>query len=144
MWKQKELEILEEQDEEPIILLLLSESGIPIYSKNFAMSQDFNDMLVAGFISAINNFIQEAFGVSGCIDRIKHEENSIIIKKIASLYFCYVYKGESYTASKRIENFITNIKNSNIWQDLQKSEQITKILNQSKINKIEAIIYRTF
>ncbi len=144
MWKQKELEILEEQDEESIVLLLLSESGLPIYSKNFDISQDFDDMLVAGFISAINNFIQEAFGVSGCIDRIKHEDNSIIIKKIASLYFCYVYKGESYAASKRIENFTTDIQKSNIWKDLQKSQQITEILNQSAINRIDAIIDRIF
>ncbi len=140
----KELEMLEEQEEEPIVLILLYETGIPIYSKNFAVSQEIDDMLVAGFISAINNFIQDAFGVSGYIDRIKHKENTILIKHIESIFICYVYKGESYAASSKLERFIMEINNSPIWDYLQESEMITKGFSQSEINRVETMIENIF
>ncbi len=140
----KELEMLEEQEEEPIVLILLYETGIPIYSKNFAISQEIDDMLVAGFISAINNFIQDAFGVSGYIDRIKHKENTILIKHIESIFICYVYKGESYAASSKLERFIKEINNSPILDYLQDSEMITKGFSQSEINRVETMIENIF
>ncbi len=140
----KELEMLEEQEEEPIVLILLYETGIPIYSKNFAMSQEIDDMLVAGFISAINNFIQDAFGVSGYIDRIKHKENTILIKHIESMFICYVFKGGSYAASSKLERFIKEINNSPILDYLQDSEMITKGFSQSEINRVETMIENIF
>lgn len=144
MRTQKELELVDVQEEEPIVLLLLYETGIPVYSKNFAKSQEIDDILVAGFISAVNNFIQEAFGVSGYIDRIKHKENTILIKHIESTFICYVYKGESYTASSKFERFIVEINNPPVWDYLQDSKMITKGFSQNDINRIEAIIERIF
>ena len=144
MRMKKELEMIEEREEEPIVIILLYETGVPVFSKNFIRSQEFDDILVAGFISAINNFIQDAFGISGSIDRIKHKEHTILIKHIESIFFCYVYKGESYAASLKLERLIMEIHNSPIWDHFQDSKMITKGFSQSKTKRVEAMIKSIF
>ncbi len=144
MQMNKELEMIEEEEEEPIVLILLYESGVPIHSKNFIQSQEIDKLLVAGFISAINSFIQDAFGVSGNIDRIKHKENTILIKHIESIFICYVYKGESYAASSKLDRFIMEINNSPIWDHIQGNKMTTKGFSQSEINIFETMTENIF
>jgi len=107
------------EKEEPIMLLLMLKSGLPAYSKQFSASPLMNEILIAGFISAIDRFAQEAFSVKGSIERFKHEGFTMLYKHVKPISFCYVFKGKSYLATKKFDEFI---------KQTQKSEQVWKIL----------------
>jgi len=102
MARKKEI-VIKEQEDEPIMLLLVSEGGLPIYSKQFGTTEKLQDMLISGFLTSINSFVQEAFHVTGMIRRIMHDEYTLSFNLIEPILFCYVYEGQSYTAMKKLE-----------------------------------------
>ncbi len=93
-------------EEEPILLLIVAEDGIPLFSQNFGQEEQFNDLLVGGFLTAINSFMQEAFATEGSIERIKHQDYTLVLQFKETLRFCYVFKGPSYGALNKLSNFI--------------------------------------
>ena len=115
-------------DEQPVMLIFLSNTGLPIFTKHFTSEEDIvDDSLFSGFLVAINNFIRETFKTSGSIERIKHHEYFIIIQTIEEFLICYVFKGQSYTANQRLMKFIEMIRpNYEIWNIL------TDLANSSK------------
>ncbi len=113
-WK-RDFSSLEHSEEEPILLLVLSEGGIPIFSYVFSKEWSFEDDLFGGFLSAINSFSGELF--SKGLDRAKFGEHTVLMKSVASFSICYLFKGQSYLAQKRITNFIKKFENTpEIWQ----------------------------
>jgi hypothetical protein len=102
-------------EEEPILLLGLAKGGTPIFSYIFTEDWTHNDDLVGGFLSALDSFSGELF--SEGLDRAKFGNYMVILKSFHSFSICYLFKGQSYLATKRLEKFIETIKNS---KDLMK------------------------
>ncbi|MCK5183084.1 MAG: hypothetical protein KAQ95_02175, partial [Candidatus Heimdallarchaeota archaeon] len=88
--------------------------------------------LLSGFISSINAFFKEVFDTSGSIERIKHQELTVLLKPVESVLFCYVFKGQSYSAIKKLEEFILMLQNKNVivWKALQKQIETTASLEE--------------
>ncbi|MHA2400961.1 MAG: tetratricopeptide repeat protein, partial [Promethearchaeota archaeon] len=106
-------------DEEPILLLIMSEGGITYFNHLFVPNWDYSD-LFSSFMSAFNTFIDEIFSKS--IDRIKIDENTILINPVDPFLACYVIKGQSYPALQKLTRFTEAVrKNSEIWHALNKS-----------------------
>jgi len=108
-WK-RDFSSLEHSDEEPILLLVLSEGGVPIFSHVFSKDWSFGDDLIGSFLSAINTFSGEVF--SKGLDRAKFGEHTVLMRAVASFTICYLFKGQSYLAQKRINNFINHFQNT--------------------------------
>ncbi|MHA1992634.1 MAG: tetratricopeptide repeat protein [Candidatus Hodarchaeales archaeon] len=118
-----------ELEEEPILLLVVTEAGIPIYSSKFLKESQFDDMLISGFLTAINSFIKEAFATTGAIERIKQKNYTLLFQLMDPLTFCYVIKGPSYLALKKMDKFMNALKASNlIWDEILESAETGKSL----------------
>jgi tetratricopeptide (TPR) repeat protein len=114
-------------EEEPIMLLIMDTSGNTFFTHIFAMDWDYDD-LFSSFMSAFNTFSSEIFSKS--IDRIKIDENLILISPIEPFLICYVIKGQSYSALKKLNSFAETIKNKpEIWYSLQKSIKTSEMLD---------------
>lgn len=141
---QKSIENIPElQEEEPILLLIVSESGIPVYSKQFLSKEQFNDVLISGLITAINSFVRETFSVTGSIERISHNEYTMLFKPKESFLFCYVIKGQSYLALKKLEKFTKVVtSNDDLWSKITNALDFSEIEADKSI--IDELITKTF
>jgi tetratricopeptide (TPR) repeat protein len=107
--------------EDPIMVLILDEAGLCLYSKTFASEETtLQDQLIGGLLTSINAFMQEAFSISGSIERIKHQNNTLLLKNVGPYLFSYVFQGQSYSAIQKLDKFIDNIQDSPLWDDINK------------------------
>jgi len=128
--------------EEPILLLIMDKSGNTFFNHNFTKDWDYND-LFSSFMSAFNTFSSEIFSKS--IDRIKIDENVILINPIDPFLVFYVVKGQSYSALKKLNNFSDVIRNrSEIWDSLQKSIRTSEMLDLNNPPSLGAVVNEIF
>ncbi|MFQ6125676.1 MAG: tetratricopeptide repeat protein [Candidatus Heimdallarchaeota archaeon] len=119
MVQQRAVELPPLQPDEPLLLLILTESGISIYSKKFTLGQQLDDQLIGGLLTAINNFGKEVFAGAET-DRITYQEYTVVLKALESLLFCYIFKGQSYLALQKLERLIEQVQASpSIWEILK-------------------------
>ncbi|MHA1916487.1 MAG: tetratricopeptide repeat protein [Promethearchaeota archaeon] len=129
-------------DEQPILLLIMSGDGVPYFNHSFNESWDFDD-LFSSFMSAFNTFSSEIFSKS--IDRIKMQENFILIKSVESFLVCYVIKGQSYPALQKLSRFSDAIKwKSDIWESLNRATQTNEVLDLNNPPSLGDVINEIF
>ncbi len=106
----RDLSSLENSDEDPVLILILAEGGVTMFSHIFSKDWSHEDDLVGGFLSALNSFSGELF--SEGLERAKFGRHTVLMKSFETFSICYLFKGESYLAQKRINSFIEQIQNS--------------------------------
>ena len=120
MTSRKEIEMLEFTQENPIYLIVLSKSGKTLFTRKFHTLSTLDDALIGGFIAAINSFATQIFETTGHIERIKHQDYTLIIKVEEDLLFTYVYKGQSFTALSKLSDYVENVSSVKyLWTSLQ-------------------------
>jgi tetratricopeptide (TPR) repeat protein len=138
----KRVETIEVEPEEPAFLLILSQKGLSYYSYKFTEVIKIDDQLIAGFITAITSFLQATFHTSDILERIKHRDFTILIKEIDHFIFCYIFKGPSYSALKKFNQFIEEIIADKQYEKLKKEEDIGKLfVDRSLFDKIAQKIF---
>jgi len=141
-WK-RDFSSLEHSEENPILLLVLSEGGLPIFSYVFSEDWSFEDDLLGGFLSAINSFSGELF--SKGLDRAKFGEHTVLMKAVATFSICYLYKGQSYLAQKRINNFIKRFENTTeIWEPFNDFYKTHQSIDLKKNDSLKLLITDIF
>ncbi len=111
---------IEEIPEESVYLFIISDFGLTVYSYDFQEEKVIDDQLVGGFLSAINTFCQEMFSSKGYLERVKYQEYTILLEPLGESFIgCYVIKGDSYLASKRLIQLIDEIKSSPLYADFE-------------------------
>ncbi|MEJ2295701.1 MAG: tetratricopeptide repeat protein, partial [Candidatus Lokiarchaeota archaeon] len=100
-------EVPDISDEKPIFLLIVSEGGVPILSQSFTSETSFQDHLFGGFFTTINSFITENF--SEGLNRASFGKYTLLMNAFSPFLMCYIYKGQSYSAQKRINSFLNKI-----------------------------------
>jgi hypothetical protein len=129
-------------NEEPILLLIMDNSGATYFNHPFIANWDYSD-LFSSFMSAFNTFMDEIFSKS--IDRIRVGENTILINPTEPFLTCYVIKGQSYPAMQKLIRFSEAIKeNSEIWQALNKSIKTSEMLGIDKPSALKTVIDEIF
>ncbi|MFX1457639.1 MAG: tetratricopeptide repeat protein [Promethearchaeota archaeon] len=142
MMGKKMIEPPEVVEEDPILLIIMSKTGKPYFSHTFIKNWDHGD-LFSSFISAFNTFSSEIFAQT--IDRIRIGENIIFINPIDPFVACYVSKGQSYPALRKLNEFSDSIKNEvKIWDLLNKAAKASQELNVNNSPLLEAIINEIF
>jgi hypothetical protein len=137
------LESPELSDEEPVLLIIISEGGVPMFSKIFVKDQAFEDHLFGGFISAINSFVTEKF--SEGLDRAIFGEYTLLMNSVSPFLTCYVFKGQSYSAQQRIKYFIEELqKEKKVWQTFKKYQQLNMEIQVNDIPSLESLIQDIF
>ncbi len=119
MIDKRSVDIPKLQAEEPVLLIIVYEGGVTVYSQKFSQKEMIDEMFVGGFLTAIDAFMHQAFATRGSIERIQHQEYTLLLKVEHPLLFCYVFKGQSFTAIQKLDAIIKEIKKSpSIWQAL--------------------------
>ncbi|MFW9941510.1 MAG: tetratricopeptide repeat protein [Candidatus Thorarchaeota archaeon] len=130
-------------DEVPVLLIMLSEGGIPIFSQSFIKDQVFENHIFAGFLSAINSFISEMF--SEGLDRVIFGEHTILVISLPPFFICYVFKGQSYSAQLRIKSFMDEIVNDkDVWETFEQYYQTNQAIQLKDIPTLEPLIKEIF
>ncbi|MFX0050008.1 MAG: hypothetical protein ACFFAJ_15675 [Candidatus Hodarchaeota archaeon] len=134
------------EEEEPVMILIMEESGLTLFSCRFQAFDQINDQLIGGLLTAINAFGNEIFKGSGVIDHIVCQDYTLMMRLVDSFTFCYVFKGKSQvTAVNRLENFVFQVRNTfSIWKYLiecTKSKQKFKILRSTIMMNILSEVF---
>ncbi|MFW9818452.1 MAG: tetratricopeptide repeat protein [Candidatus Thorarchaeota archaeon] len=102
-------------EEDPLLLLIVTEGGVPAFSHTFSKDWKFSDDLFSGFLSSFDSISKEVF--SEGLDRAKFGEYTIIISSFGKFLICYLFKGQSYYAKQKLAYFTDHIKtNSTVEQ----------------------------
>ena len=143
MFKQNVLEDQEMVEEEPIMLMVLSEDGLLVYSKNFALSAKMSDQMMGSFLKAVQKFGHEVF--SQTLDRIKFETYTFLIRSKDPLTFCYIYKGQSYSAQQKLNELIDDmLSKSTVWDPLLQQVKTGQTLDPDSQATLDALLSDVF
>jgi len=125
-------DIQEIENDTPVMLILLNDGGVPLFSHQFGTGKKVNQILLSGFLSAINNIVQEVFETKGSIRRIEHQNYLLIFQNIEKIIVCYAFKGSSYSARKKLNYFTKQIETSDYKEDFVFSSDTGKVLDDDK------------
>ncbi|QEE17598.1 tetratricopeptide repeat protein [Promethearchaeum syntrophicum] len=125
--KKKPAKIPETSPESPILLLVMANSGIPIYTKIFNKEWEISENLFSSFLLAFNSFSHEIF--SEGLDRANFGTYTILMTGMPPFMTCYVFKGQSFLAHQKFSKFNESIHESDqIWKNLTSSNRTGQVI----------------
>jgi len=131
------------KNEEAVLLLIVSEGGIPFFSHSFREEKSFESHLFGGFLTTIDYFIKEMF--SEGLDRAVFGEYTLLMKPIPPFYICYIFKGNSYYALQKVDYFMNHIqKEEEIWKKLLESIQLNLEIQLKDNPLLDSLVKETF
>jgi tetratricopeptide (TPR) repeat protein len=143
MLRNRIIDAPELSDEEPVLLLIVSEGGMPFFTQSFIDDKAFEDHLFGGFFTAINSFINEEF--SEGLDRASFGKHTLLMNSISPFLICYIYKGQSYSAQNRIKSFVRELKhNKEVWDTIEKFYRTSRKIQLKDIPSLEPLINKIF
>ncbi|MFX0042065.1 MAG: tetratricopeptide repeat protein [Candidatus Hodarchaeota archaeon] len=130
-------------DEDPIVVLIISKGGKPIFTQSFAEDWVFPDHVIGGFITAISSFSDEMF--SEGLNRAIFGQHTILMRSVPPFLVCYLFKGQSYIAQQKLVYFVQNIqKDKSLWQTFIKFYQTKQEIQSKDIPSLEPLIFDIF
>ena len=143
MIKRRMIEVSDISEEDPVMLLILTEGGELMFSKKFIEEITLEDDVLGGFLTTINYFISEVF--SEGLERAVFGQYTLLMMPIKPFLICYIFKGYSYFAHDKTKKFLKSIHNDrHIWQSLQNFLQKSKIIQTNSIPSLESLIAEIF
>ncbi|MFX0087524.1 MAG: tetratricopeptide repeat protein [Candidatus Hodarchaeota archaeon] len=135
--------VTEAYPEDPIMLLIIAEGGMTLYNHTFTSNEYVKGQLIGSFLSAIESFSQEVF--SSPMERATLGKYRLVIQTRESLSFSYVFRGESYSAIKRLNRFIQLLEtNKNLWIALKSKVDTGLLPTTDEYGDIKAILDKIF
>lgn len=143
MIRKRVLDSPEELEEEPVLFLILAESGVCVFSMSLLPDSTLNTQLVSGFLTAIHGFSEQVF--SQALDRAKLGDHTLLMQAVTPLLLCYVCKGQSYAAQRKLQKFSEIAQGREaLWKMLQKASQKGRILDGEDYTAVENLLKETF
>jgi hypothetical protein len=143
MLKKKPGEIPETSPESPILLLIMDNSGIPLYTKIFNKEWEISENLFSSFLSAFNSFSDEIF--SEDLDRANFGKYTILMTGMPPFMSCYVFEGQSYLAHQKFSKFNETVHDSEqIWKNLTFSKRTGQIIQDNSSLGIGKLVKTIF
>ncbi|MHA2132203.1 MAG: hypothetical protein ACW99L_19700, partial [Promethearchaeota archaeon] len=134
--KEKEFKPTVTVEEEPVVLLILTTGGVPIFSYPFADEWKFDDELFGGFMSSFSSISDEIF--SEGLDRAKFGSYTVLMETISDFLICYLFKGQIYLAKQKLAKFVERIQDStSIWETLNKFQKTSQVVELRDIPVME-------
>jgi len=136
--KQSEL-----NNEDPVLLLIVALGGILLFSYPFSDEIKIDDELFGGFLSAFTSFSDEV--LSEGLDRARFGQYTVLMENIADYSICYLFKGQTYLAKKKLLDFTTNFqKNTSMMQTLDKFNKTSQVIELKDLPFLEGFIKGIF
>jgi len=130
-------------DEEPVLLLIITDDGTCLFSNSFSENFPFEEDLVSSFLTAFNSFSEELF--SKGLDRARFGDYIILMESVVNYSICYLFKGQTYLAKQKLVKFSERIqKTKSIWQLLEKFYKSNQILDIKDSTPLRSLITDIF
>ncbi|UCC18347.1 MAG: tetratricopeptide repeat protein [Promethearchaeota archaeon] len=143
MVKKRMIEAPKISQEDPVMILLLTEGGNLLFSKKFIEDFSFEEDILGGFFTTMNYIISEVF--SEGLDRAVFGQYTLLMMPLQPFLICYIFKGDSYYAYHKIKNLLDSIQNdSAIWQSLVNFFKKSKSIQLNDIPSLESKIMEIF
>jgi len=143
MQGKRELNAPKPADEKPVLLLILTNGGVLIFSHSFVDEWSFDSELFGGFLTAINSISDEVF--SEGLDRVKFGKHTVLMEPLANFSVCYLYKGQTYLAKQKIAEFTKIIhEDASIEQILEKFEKTSQVIEIKDFPFLKPLITQIF
>jgi len=130
-------------EEKPIMILVISEGGIPTFSKLFAETFIIEDDLISGFLKAFNTFSGEIF--SEGLDRASFGQFTLLMKPLSTFLVCYLFKGQTLSAQRKMKVFVENLEQNKQllekFNEYYKSNQVIKMEDLPSLNSLITEIF---
>ncbi|MFX0047301.1 MAG: tetratricopeptide repeat protein [Candidatus Hermodarchaeota archaeon] len=137
------IEISNVDVEQPILLIIITKEGNLLLSNQFTADLIIDEHGFSELLASFNLFINQIF--SEKFDRVKFGQYKILIKEINSIYICYMFQGQSYSAQQKITYFSERLsKNSTILRVLNKSRDSKNLVKISENPGLEELILESF
>ncbi|MBD3190385.1 MAG: hypothetical protein GF308_07060 [Candidatus Heimdallarchaeota archaeon] len=131
------------ENEEPILLTIMKKEGPTVFTHPFINEWTVNSQLFGGFLSAFNSFSGEFFSTS--VDRAKFGEYTLLMYSLSPFILCYVIKGNSYVAQKRLELFAETIQQySDLWEDILQTARVNNTIQLDQFPRLKDLINEIF
>ncbi|MFW9875404.1 MAG: hypothetical protein ACFFG0_20040 [Candidatus Thorarchaeota archaeon] len=141
--KEKEFRPTVTVEEEPVVLLILTTGGVPIFSYPFVDEWKFDDELFGGFMSSFSSISDEIF--SEGLDRAKFGQYTVLMESISDFLICYLFKGQIYLAKQKLTEFVQRIQNNpSIWQTLKKFQKTSEVVELRDFPVLENLLTEIF
>jgi hypothetical protein len=130
-------------DEHPMLILILTEGGVPLLSHPFTDDWKFDEDLFGGFLTAFNSIHDEIFAEG--LDRVKFGSYTVLMEPLKSFSVCYLFKGQTYPAKQKLTKFVGRIQDdSTTWQTFEKYSRISRLAELQDIPKVEKYLIDIF
>jgi len=144
MTRMGDVDVSSNNMETPVLMLIMTTDGLAIFSKQF-VSEKLDDLQIGGFLSSMNSFLQRTIAPLGTVDRIKYLNYTLLFKSIENVLLCYIFKGESYFALEKIDNFLKVFHDSSpIWQYINEFLQTGQQFNPEATSVVNNLIDEIF
>jgi tetratricopeptide (TPR) repeat protein len=141
--RKRMIESPEISEEDPVMILILTEGGNLLFSQKFASDFSFEEDLLGSFLTTTHYFINAAF--SEGLDRAVFGQYTLLMTPLQPFLVCYIFKGYSYSAQFKISSFIDSIQNDRkVWQSLQKFFQLSKSVHVNDVPMLDSLITNIF
>jgi len=143
MVKKESAEIPDVPEEEPVqFLLVAAAGGVNLVTKSFQPGIAMDESLVSGFLSALSSFSEEVFSQS--LDRVRIGEYTMLMQYEEPFLFCYVFKGQSYSAIQKMKEFIEVLRDNVSLRQALEHTITTGAINQSATSSVEEVLTQVF
>ncbi|MFX1343737.1 MAG: tetratricopeptide repeat protein [Promethearchaeota archaeon] len=130
-------------DEVPVLLLIIAEGGVLLFSYPFTEEWERDNELFGSFLSAITSFSNEF--LSQGLDRVKFSQFTVLMEPIAHYSVYYVFKGQSYLAKQKLSHFIDLIQDEDtILRALDKYYQTSQIIELKDYPFLKVLLKEVF
>ncbi len=134
------------ESEIPQMISIFTENGLSLYSYSFNKESKTDDQIIAGFLTAINEFGKQMFTTESSstnIEQLKFNNSMILLQKELNINVSYMFNGPSYYAVKKLNDLVQKIKSTmEIWFSLT-SNAIPEV-NSMVDDKITSYIKEIF
>ncbi len=133
---------VEKEDEQPVIILIFTESGEILFSEK--LQDTLEDDILERILPQMKTQIEEVTDYKTA-QRGRLYDYSYLLRKVDTLFFSYFFVGKSYSAIQKLEKFSSILhESSNIWERLVTFSQSGSTLNFEERNFIASSIDNVF
>lgn len=137
--KRKRVQTEKIKPESPMLFIIITQAGVPLYTKIYDRDWDLSEELFSGFFSAFNTFSDEVFAQK--LDRANFGKYTVLIKNITPVMVCYVFEGQSYLAQQKFKKVTDKLrKTESVWVKLERFSQTGEIIQSNSIHELEHIL----
>jgi len=143
MSSEQAIESIKSTSEISILLLIMAEGGVLLFSHPFSEEWKFDNDLFSGFLNSFNSISDEIF--SEGLDRAKFGQYTVLINKVNNFSVSYLFKGATYPAQQKIKKFSEGLKEStDLIASLNKYYITSQVLELKDVPSLESLIAEIF